>query len=172
MNKRDFYMLKKTLSILLTIAMVLGMSVPAFATSPVTTVISYAVANPPAAEPRLTWTFSETAPSYITYESTYSSVKEGNTKLQQTLDNIGVGVLAGGLSSILPIPTMAQVVAGAILSALPTAFSGSTTLYYRSYEYLTTGGAKYFNKKCSVYIYYDKEMTVLADHVVYYGSKS
>ncbi|MCI9080672.1 MAG: hypothetical protein HFH68_17505, partial [Lachnospiraceae bacterium] len=106
------------------------------------------------------------------YESTYSNVKEGNTKLQQTMDNITIGILAGAFASILPIPTMAQVVAGAILSALPTAFNGSTTLYYRSYEYFAEGGLRTFNKKCEVYIYYDKEMTVLADCVVYYGSKA
>lgn len=172
-------MYKKIVSLILTLVLIFPLATPAFATEFASEnqgdkLNSNSVSSnndDTLIEPRMSWVYDTDPPPFVTFETTASSVKEGNTKLQQTLENIGVGILAGALVSVLPIPTAAQVVAGAILSALPAAFNGSTTLYYRSYEYLATGGLASFNKKCSVYFYYDEEMTVLADHVVYYASK-
>lgn len=121
-------------------------------------------------EPRFSWIYSQVPPNGVTFESSYYNIKDGSTKLNQTLGNIAAGTLAGGLALLLPVPALAQTVAGSIIASLPTAYSGSTTLYYLCYEYHATGAMQTFYKKCVVYVYYDKNMSVLADKVTYYGS--
>lgn len=88
----------------------------------------------------MSWVYSETPPEGVTYETEYSKVEEENTKLKQALENFTVSLLAGGLAALLPVFTVAQIVAGAILGSIPTAFMGSTTLWYQYYEYPATGG--------------------------------
>lgn len=102
--------------------------------------------------------------------STDAYVINGNTKLDDALEALTVGLLAGAISSVLPISEQAKIVAGAILGAVPTLFKDSHTLYYTKYQYSATGGGiNNFYKKYSVYFYYDKEKTVLASHEVYYS---
>jgi len=133
-------MCKKIISLILTLTLLFSITTSVFAAENVsgnyivngsTIIDADSNSDDVTGESRMSWVYSTDPPPFVTYQTTASSVKEGNTKLQQTLGNIGVGILAGALTSILPIPTAAQVVAGAILSSLPTAFSGSTTLYYR-----------------------------------------
>lgn len=121
-------------------------------------------------EPRFSWIYSEVPPNGVTFESSYYNIKDGNTKLSQTLENIAIGTLTGFIASFLPVNRLAQALAGSILGSLPAAYNGSTTLYYLCYEYQATGAMKTFYKKCVVYVYYDKNMTKLADKVTYYGS--
>ena len=161
---------------MLAITMPFSLTAPAFAATTTESSIEQSVVVPgdESADPdalHFEWLYSTTKPSGATYSST-ATVTTGNTKLQQTLGSIFVGVLAGSLTAILPIPTQAQIVAGAILSSLPTAFNGSTTLYYRVYTYMGTGAYQYFNKKCVVYYYYDKGRTQFASSAVYYGQKA
>ena len=73
---------------------------------------------------------------------------------------------------VVPINSLARTLAGAILAALPVAFNGSTTLYYRVYTYMGTGAYQYFNKKCVVFYYYDKDRTQFASSATYYGQKA
>lgn len=168
--------LKKVGVMLLALVLSMNMVVPAFAAS--TDVINqetkHEIQLDDPVQPdtlHLEWLYSTTKPSGVTY-STTATVTTGNTKLQQTLDSILVSILAGSLAAILPIPAQAPIVAGAIIGSLPTAFNGSTTLYYRVYTYQGSGAYQYFNKKCSVYYYYDKDMTQLASHAVYYAQKA
>ncbi len=169
-------LLKRLAVSMLAIIMLFSLTVPAFAATTTESSIeqSVVVAGDEPADPdalHFEWLYSTTKPSGATYSST-ATVTTGNTKLQQTLGSILVSVLAGSLAAILPIPTQAQIVAGAILSSLPTAFNGSTTLYYRVYTYMGTGAYQYFNKKCVVYYYYDKDRTQFASSAVYYGQKA
>jgi len=161
---------------MLAITMLFSLTVPAFAATTTESTIEQSIVTPidDPADPdalHFEWLYSTTKPSGVTYSST-ATVTTGSTKLQQTLDTILVGILAGSLTAVLPIPTQAQIVAGAILSSLPTAFNGSTTLYYRVYTYMGTGAYQYFNKKCVVYYYYDKDRTKFASSAVYYGQKA
>lgn len=121
-------------------------------------------------EPRFSWIYSEVPPNGVTFESSYYDIKDGSNKLNQTLGNIALGTLAGYLVSFLKVNVLAQAVAGSIISNLPSAYSGSDTLYYLCYEYHATGAMKTFYKKCVVYVYYDKNMTDLVEKVTYYGS--
>ena len=172
--------LKKITVILLAVVMVFNLTCHAFAANTPTLNTNQTIivqSDDPTDDPispnspRIEWLYSTTPPSGITYSST-PTISTGNTKLYQTLESILVGVLAGYLAYLLPIPTQAQIVAGAILSSLPTAYNGSTTLYYRMYTYMGSGAYQYYNKKCSVYYYYDADMTVFASHAIYYGQKS
>lgn len=169
-------MCRKVVSALLSLLCIFCMTVPAFATeiSPDknnTTRPEFTQnLSQSSPERRMSWVYSDTPPSGITFETEYSKVKEGNTKFQQALENFTVSLLAGSLAALLPVSTVAQIVAGAILGSIPTAFTGSTTLYYRYYEYPATAPLGGFYKKVSVYFYYDEDMTVSAGHGVYYGS--
>lgn len=171
-------MCKKIISIILLLCFILSLSIPAFAAE------SPSEQNPSCnifveedmgtnsnVEPRFSWVYSEDAPYGITFESTPSRVTEGNTKLSQAIETCTIGLLAGSIASILPISTAAQVVAGAILGSIPTAFFGSTTLYYRVYVYPATGAWSSWYNKCVVYFYYDEAMTAFAESAIYYGSK-
>lgn len=169
-------MCRKVISLLLSLVCIFSITAPAFATesSPEkndATRQEFAQnLSQSSPERRMSWVYSENPSSGVTYETEYSVVKEGNTKLRQALENFTVSLLAGSLAALLPVSTVSQIVAGAILSSIPTAFKGSTTLYYRYYEYPATAPLAGFCKKVSVYFYYDEDMTVSAGHGVYYGT--
>jgi len=124
-----------------------------------------------AIQPRYGMTYTETEPRGAEWETT-AHISTGDNKLNNMLSSITVGLLASYLASILPISSQAQIVAGAILGGLPSLFADSSTLYYKIYTYSGVKGASSFYNKFSVYIYYDKDRTVLADHVIYYGIKT
>lgn len=123
----------------------------------------------PGIQPRYGVVYVEDEPDVDGW-STDAYVTNGNTRFEDTLETIAVGTLAGILASVLPISERAKIVAGAVIGAVPTMFKDSHTLYYTKYQYNATGGGvNNFYKKYSVYFYYDKEKTVLAEHEVYYS---
>lgn len=160
--------MKKIFSLFMVVIVCFSMSTPIFASDTTANLVDQ---EDTTITPRFSWIYSETAPAYVTYEST-ATITTGNTKLSQALDSITVSLLATAIFSVVPVSALAKTVGASILAAIPLAYEGSTTLYYRTYTYLGEDGLQSFNKKCSVYYYYDEDMTDFAHHTTYYGMKA